>query len=51
MQADNLRPQDLDKLRELFGKIKEENPMVRFIAFQKDQFKKKDCLFKDKCKH
>ena len=50
MQADNLRLQDIDKLKEVFEKIKEENPEARMTTFFRDHFKKKDCLFKDKCK-
>ena len=50
MQADNLRPQDLKKFEDLFKEIKEENPKAKMTSFFKDKFKKKDCLFKDKCR-
>ena len=51
MQADNLRPEDCDKLKEVFEKeIKPQNPDAVLQTFLRDKFKKKDCLFKDKCK-
>ena len=50
MQASNLTPMDEKDFKDLFSKIKERNPKAIFHTFQKGKFKKKDCLFKDKCK-
>lgn len=49
MQADNLRQEDVDKLAKAFGEIKETNPEAVLSTFVRDKFKKKDCLFSDKC--
>ncbi len=50
IQADNLRPEDTKKLSELCEKIKEENPDIRYQTFVREKFRKKDCIFKDRCK-
>ena len=50
MQADNLRPEDVEKLEDVFKEIKKENPKAEFQTFKRNKFERKDCLFKDKCK-
>ena len=53
MQVDNLRPQDLEKAVDFFEKLKLENPEIRtqtFLSGFRDKFKRKDCMFKDRCK-
>ncbi len=50
MQVDNLRPDDLEKFKEVFKKVKEENPEARMTTFLQGKVHKKDCLFKDKCR-
>ncbi len=49
MQADNLRPEDLKRMEEAFGEIKKGNPEAILNSFITHDFKKKDCLFKEKC--
>ena len=51
MQADNLRPQDVKRIEELFKQeIMPENPKATLSTFLRKKFNKKDCLFRDRCK-
>ena len=50
MQAENLRKKDVDRLEKAFKKIKKGNPEATLQISLMQQFKKKDCLFKEKCK-
>lgn len=51
MQADNLRPQDVKVIKELFKeKILPDNPDATLQTFLRKKFKKKNCIFKDRCK-
>ena len=49
MQAQNLRPEDLKKLEDVFKDIVVENPDAKMYSFLQDKFNPKDCLFQDKC--
>lgn len=50
MQADNLRPQDLKRVKDLFkNEILPENPEATLHTFLRKKFSKKNCIFKDRC--
>lgn len=50
MQLDNLRPQDVKILKDLFEqKILPENPKATMFTLLRKKFSKKDCIFKDRC--
>ena len=51
MQAENLRQADVDRLEEAFEEIKKGNPEATLQVLLREDFKKKDCLFKEKCKN
>ncbi len=51
MQADNLRPEDMEKFEKLFKEeIKPKNSEATLHTFLREKFTKKNCIFKDKCK-